>query len=211
VTYYFAATTYNASGQESSFSDEVPYTVPITTANPPVTNNVVIGQNIILKVLAAGTGQLNYEWQFNSTDISSATNGILTLNNITMDQAGTYSVTVSDDTGMTVNVTIYLAVYPTAAATLAPAMFTGGQFSLNISGVPGFGYVVQASTNLMDWESVQTNLAPFVFTDPDASQYSRRFYRTLAAKGINTRFTLDATTSAPVNHFRFVHPDVGQF
>jgi hypothetical protein len=196
VTYYFAATTYVTSDRESSFSDEVTYTVPTVTENLPITNNCVVGQNVVLKALAGETWPLNFEWQFGSTDIPSATNCILTLDNIATNQAGTYFVTVSDDAGVITNVTIYLAVYPTAAATLTPETIAGGTFAFKVSGVPGFGYVVQASTNLVDWESVQTNLAPFDFTDSDASLYSRRFYRTFSANDVTARFSLGATTSA---------------
>jgi Fibronectin type III domain len=211
ATYYFAATTYDVSGQESSFSDEVPYTVPIATSDPLVTNNCVAGQYVILKVPAGGTSPLTFEWRFNSTDIPAATNGSLTLNTITTNQAGTYSVTVSDDAGATTNLTIYLAVYPTAAATLTPATIIGGPFSFNVSGVPGFGYIVQASTNLADWESVQTNFAPFVFKDPDASLHSHRFYRTLSAKGVNIRFPPGPTISPGASPFIFVQQYDAQF
>ena len=196
ATYYFAATTYDFFGQESSFSEEVAYPVPMTTVNPPVTNSIVVGQNVILNVAAGGTGQLSYYWMFDSTGIPSATNGTLTLNNFTTNQAGAYSVTVSDDTGLVTNITVFLAVYLTAAATLTQADFTGGLFSFNVSGVPGFEYIVQASTNLVDWDSVQTNVAPFTFADPAAGEYSRRMYRTLCTNGSTASLTVDATMSA---------------
>jgi hypothetical protein len=44
--------------------------------------------------------------------------------------------------------------------------------------LPGFAYVVQASTNLVDWIPVQTNNAPFTFVDSQASRINQRFYRT---------------------------------
>ena len=211
VTYYFAATTYDFFDQESSFSDETPYTVPTVMVNSPVTNNCVAGQNVILEVLAVVARPLNYEWQFNSTDIPSATSRNLTLNNIATSQAGPYSVTVSDDAGVITNFTIYLAVYPTAAATLTPTKVASGPFSFNVSGVPGFGYHVQASTNLVDWESVQTNLAPFVVMDPDAGLYSQRFYRTISVNDAITDFPLGDATSAWVNHYGISHPYPKQF
>jgi fibronectin type 3 domain-containing protein len=51
------------------------------------------------------------------------------------------------------------------------------QFSFLVSGIPGNSYVVQASTNLIDWVSLQTNAVPFTFVDPSMSQFSCRFYR----------------------------------
>lgn len=74
------------------------------------------------------------------------------------------------------NETSYLL--PAAEASLTSAIRTAGQFHFAVSGTAGAKYVVQASTNLVDWVSVQTNTAPFTFTDPDAGSYSQRFYRT---------------------------------
>ena len=63
-------------------------------------------------------------------------------------------------------------------ATLTSAACSGGQFSFTVAGLTGRQYVVQASTNLIDWDSVQTNTAPFLFTDTAASNFNQRFYRT---------------------------------
>ena len=51
-----------------------------------------------------------------------------------------------------------------------------GQFSFGISGVPGYSYVIQSSTNLTDWVSLQTNISPFTFTDTNAVN-PLEFYR----------------------------------
>jgi hypothetical protein len=44
----------------------------------------------------------------------------------------------------------------------------------------GGAYVIQASTNLVDWFTVETN-SPFtgnlIFSDPDATHFHQRFYR----------------------------------
>ena len=93
ATYYFAATSYNGSGAESTFSAEVSYTVPAP------------------------------------------------------------------------------------AAQLSAVVSAGGQFSFTVTGVSGQQYVVQASTNLLNWVSVMSNTAPFVFVDSDTAGYKQRFYR----------------------------------
>jgi len=69
----------------------------------------------------------------------------------------------------------------TAAVLTAATTGSGGQFSFTVSGAAGQAYVVQASTNLRDWISIQTNTAPFVFTDTNAAGFSQRFYRTYLA------------------------------
>jgi hypothetical protein len=55
-------------------------------------------------------------------------------------------------------------------------------FQLQLSATPNQNYVLQASTNLTQWVSVSTNTpssTPFYLTDPDATNFSSRFYRVL--------------------------------
>jgi Fibronectin type III domain len=65
-------------------------------------------------------------------------------------------------------------------ATLIPTVRTGRQFALNITGVYGLKYIIQASTNLSDWVPIQTNTAPFTFTDPHTGEFGQRFYRSVS-------------------------------
>ena len=66
------------------------------------------------------------------------------------------------------------------AGTVGPSSYlSNGQFRLNVAGLAGYSYVVQASTDLMSWLPIQTNPAPFVFVDTSAASYGCRFYRTM--------------------------------
>jgi hypothetical protein len=65
-----------------------------------------------------------------------------------------------------------------ATNSISPVSFAGGQFSLGGTGVPGYNYVIEASTNLANWIAIATNPVPFQFTDIYASNYPARFYRT---------------------------------
>ena len=67
-----------------------------------------------------------------------------------------------------------------APAVLSPASFASGQFALEVSGTTNSQYVVQASADLVNWISVQTNKAPFTFVDTNAAQFNQRFYRTVS-------------------------------
>ena len=147
----------------------------------PLTNKVVVaGKTATFSVAATGTAPLQYQWKFNGANLALATNAALTLSGITTNQAGTYSVAVSNVAGST-NSTATLMVYATAASTLASAAHASGQFALTVSGVPGYQYVVQASTNIVNWVPVQTNTAPFTFVDTNASKFGQRFYRSVYA------------------------------
>jgi hypothetical protein len=47
-------------------------------------------------VNASGTGPLNYQWSFNSTNIAGANSNILTISNVVQTNLGAYAVTISN-------------------------------------------------------------------------------------------------------------------
>jgi hypothetical protein len=158
--------------------------VPAGTSRPSLlsslTNNVALaGKTVTLSITATGTAPLQYQWKFNGANLTLATNAALTLSTVNTNQAGTYSVAVSNAAGST-NSTASLTVYAKAVSTLASAAHASGQFALAISGVSGCQYVVQASTNMVNWVPLQTNTAPFTFVDTNASKFGRRFYRSVS-------------------------------
>lgn len=56
-----------------------------------------------------------------------------------------------------------------------------GQFQMRVFGEPGLNYVIEASSNLAQWEAIKIISAPaggvFDFQDPDATRLGHRFYR----------------------------------
>ena len=63
-----------------------------------------------------------------------------------------------------------------------PGFFTNQVFQLGFSGFAGSNYVLQATTNFVDWTPFSTNLAPsnqFILFDPNATNFRYRFYRVL--------------------------------
>jgi hypothetical protein len=50
-------------------------------------------------------------------------------------------------------------------------------FEVSITGSPGRLYLVQASTNLVDWIPLETDASPFTLQDSNATGLPQRFYR----------------------------------
>jgi pectate lyase len=158
-----------------------PATAPFVVAQPQNTTNT-IGQSATFTVVVGGTGPLAYQWYYNTnTPVANATNSALTINNIQTTNAGTYSVTVTNIAG---SVTSTNAILAASSANTTPQLsdftFSNGTFSLTINGNSGPDYIVQASTNLVDWVNIFTNhspVPPFVWSDTAASNFSKRFYR----------------------------------
>jgi alpha-tubulin suppressor-like RCC1 family protein len=152
---------------------------PVITQQPACCTNIV-GSKAAFSVTAYGTPLLSYQWSFNGTNLDGATNTSLTLANVTADQAGAYSVTITNMAGSVTSSNAVLSVYPTAAPTLnSPSVFGSNQFQTGVAGVPGFNYAVQVSTNLYDWDWLITNASPFSFVDTNSTSFPQRFYRAI--------------------------------
>jgi hypothetical protein len=149
--------------------------VVVQPANQPA----VLGYGATFEVTAAGTAPLTYQWYFNGTNlIAEATNSMLVLSNVSMDQAGSYSVTVTNFLGTVTSSPAVLTVYPSSTATLtSPSCFGSNQFQFTVIGVPGIHYAVEASTNLFDWIPLVINTSPFNFVDTNTALFPQRFFR----------------------------------
>jgi hypothetical protein len=68
-------------------------------------------------------------------------------------------------------------------ALTSPRMASGGRFAFSVTGSAPRGFVLQASTNLLSWSSLSTNLLSggrADFTNSDPSGFRRRYYRAQA-------------------------------
>jgi hypothetical protein len=157
--------------------------MPTITAQP-ISEVAVVGDDVDFDVTAAGAAPLAYQWQFAGTNLPAATNSMLTLTNLTMGQAGSYQVIVTNSAGSVTSSVANLTIYPTAAATLTAPLLSAGQFQFTVTGVPDFTYAVQVSTNLTNWTTIETNTSPFVSTDTNVFDFPNHFYRVLYLPGV---------------------------
>jgi alpha-tubulin suppressor-like RCC1 family protein len=155
---------------------------PCLTAEPqPQTNEV--GSTATLQVRAAGTRPLLYQWQFRGADIQDATNSILVLTGVRLDDAGEYRCVVSNALGLIISSPAVLTVLrPPPVFDTSPSglQLTNGEVRLTLAGLAETGPVVlYSSTNLVDWVPVVTNppsSGTLLFRDPQILEGSR-FYR----------------------------------
>ena len=253
----------------------VPQLAPNILTNP-ASQSVNGGQTVTFTVSATGISDPTYQWQKNGTNLNGRTGVTLTINSANINDAGNYSVIVSNaagnvtsttaaltvgntapslapvanqivNVGVTVSVTnvatdpdvppqtlafsqiagpgsldpvtgiftwrppvassgtsnnvavvvtdngspnlsatnnFAVIVNPVASPTATSAGYSNGQFSMTINGDAGPDYIVQTSTDLLNWQSVFTNnspAVPFTFTDTYTPASSLLFYRILLA------------------------------
>lgn len=147
-TSLFVAGSFSIAGNNVSpdFA-EATINAPVITAQSPSTN-VLAGSSVTFSVSASGPAPIGYEWYFNGTPIPPGADGnaagsILTLNNLTTEQDGDYTVIVSDAAGATTSAPIVLTVYnPVAIVNQTTNISTAYGFTETMS-VTATGTAVQ--------------------------------------------------------------------
>src|SRR5882724_13628798 len=94
--------------------------IPPFIITQPTNQTVKVGDTAEFRVRAGGSEPLSYQWNFKSNSIPSATNNILDLPNVQSNQAGLYSVFVSNPVGSTNSTNALLTIIPGQPCT-APA------------------------------------------------------------------------------------------
>ena len=119
-------------------------TPPVITLQPS-NQTAVVGTGVSFSVVATSTEPLNYQWQFNGTDLEGAVAETLNLSNVQPEQAGSYSVVVSHVVGSVTSAPATLTVLTPPAITLQPTNQTAlvgatVYFSVAASGTAPLGY-----------------------------------------------------------------------
>jgi len=156
---------------------------PLITAQP--TNvSVRLGDNATFTVSATGTGPLSYQWQFNGTDIFGETANHYTRLNAQTNDAGNYSVIVSNVAGSVTSSNALLTVtVPQVLQFELISILPDQTVRLVLSGEVGSNYTILSSSNLLDWTplgTVSNTNGTFEFIDDPATNGQRMYRATLA-------------------------------
>jgi len=164
----------------NNHSNTVPASVGFTTSQLPVAafaapGSVSVGQAVTFTNLSStpGSAIANLLWDLGAGIPSSVTNPVYTYT-----RPGTYrvSLVVWNTQGRAARTEGFINVSVPSPGLSHPA-FSNGHMVFGVSGATNYGYIVQGSTDLINWVNLQTNPAPFVFTDSVASEFPWRFYR----------------------------------
>ena len=114
---------------------------PVITTQP--TNLAVLaGSNATFSVRASGSFPLSYQWHFNGSPLSNATSSALSLLAVTTNEAGLYSVSVSNQFGALLSSNALLTV-----RVLGPNLFDDFDPGIDTFQWAGFGATAQANSN----------------------------------------------------------------
>ena len=158
---------------------------PLVITTAPQSLTAIVGANPGFNVAATGTA-LAYQWRHAGTNLVAATNATLTLTNVALLAAGSYTVVVSNAAGSVTSAPALLTVTscviePPGLQALAEIRANG--FALDLLGEVGRSFRVQSSADLVTW----TDVTGFTSTGPTVRVFdfagrngSRRFYRVVS-------------------------------
>ncbi|PYJ07268.1 MAG: hypothetical protein DME25_04245 [Verrucomicrobia bacterium] len=138
----------NSAGAVTSSVATLTVNVPPSITNQPQSQTVFAGGSATFSIGASGTTPLSYQWRFNGTNLSGATNSSFTRSNAQSSDAGNYSVVVSNVAGSATSSNAALTVLPVNVApsiTSQPQSVTTNQgadvtFTVSATGTPSPTY-----------------------------------------------------------------------
>jgi hypothetical protein len=133
----YSVTVSNALGTVTSANVELPpiWQRPFFVTQPQ-DQTALCGDPATFQPVIGGTQPLSYQWQFNGTNLPDATNATLTLASVTGDDAGEYSLTVTNLNGAATSQTVVLMVEgqpPLITSALTATGKQGTAFNYNVT------------------------------------------------------------------------------
>jgi hypothetical protein len=147
----------------------------------PQGETVAPGSNVTLTVAASGTSPLSYQWRANAMTFNGQTNASLIFSNFQSANQSGYDVVVTNSMGSATSsvANLYLNI-PLQIIGMTDNSSNG--FRAMLVGSANTNYIIQASSNLVNWISIATNSSPYgiiSIMDTNAQNYPGRFYRAL--------------------------------
>ncbi len=172
----------NAAGSVTSSVALLTVRVPPSLAEQPQSQSVFTGGDATFFVTAEGTEPFSYQWRLNGVNIPGATESSYPLINAQTNDAGNYSVVVTNVAGSVTSSNALLTVTPPPAPVLeVTSLLPDRRVQLSLSGEVGLPFAIDVSSNLTAWfelwSGVLTN-SPSDFVDDSAlTNAGPRFYR----------------------------------
>ena len=117
----YAVVITNSVGSITSSTAVLTVLVPPSITTQPSNQSVTEGASPSFTVVAAGTATLGYQWRKSGVNVGGATSATLSFPSVTIGQAGSYTVVVTNSAGSITSSAVTLTV---SAAPVAPSITT---------------------------------------------------------------------------------------
>jgi hypothetical protein len=199
TNYFVAVSALDTTGNESPRSPTYQVTTKQVAPMPPTDVAVQFGSNgtnVLMWALSEDDGYNDrdvtqyYIWRAISpggyTNIARVAAGIGVFIEpnpaLAPTQSVSYAVSVVDSSSLSSTKVVATVVSPSSVTSTnivigSPQFLSNGGFQFSLTGLTGQPYVIQTSTNLVNWVPIYTNTGSFLFKDTNAPNSSARFYR----------------------------------
>jgi len=134
--------------------------VPVapTIQTEPISINRVVGTSAVFSVIAAGSAPLSYQWRKGGSNISGATASTYSIASVSLTDAGTFSVVVTNSVG---SVTSANATLTVSEAATAPSIGTNPVSATVLEGQPVSFSVIASGTSPLtyQWRKNASNIS----------------------------------------------------
>ncbi len=160
---------------------------PPTITQQPTNQIAYVKSSATFTITATGTAPLNYQWFFNTNSaLAGAINVSLTLTNLALTNAGSYSVVITNNGGSITSAVATLTVLPLPNPAITGVRLSGTNFIFTGTNgtFAGSPFYTLTSTNLMlpltNWPVIATNYfgagGTFTVTNPFNSILPQTFF-----------------------------------
>jgi len=157
----------------------VSYAVAPTIISQPLSQTVASNSTATLTVSATGSPAPTYQWFLNGAP-TGANNNTLSIQGFQSTNQGRYTVIVSNALGAVTSTPALLLL--NGPARISSCRLCNEGFSLQIAGPAGANYIIECSSDLVNWTPLCTNSAPngiLEFTDTNAANLTNCFYQVI--------------------------------
>jgi hypothetical protein len=169
----------NANGCTTSSNATLTVVEPPALLQQPQSQTSPLVTTASFTVQADGTAPLAYQWLRYGTNLVGETDATLTIPDVQATDEAPYAVVVTNVAGAVTSSVVNLTV--TLPPLTAPQLTVDQtHFTFLLSGPPGSNYVLQVSTNLLNWSPVSTSTIPVsgsITLSNAISGYNRCFFR----------------------------------
>jgi hypothetical protein len=217
LTFYIVVDGYNgASGQARL---HVGLGAPPVITAPPQSRPAVPGETVAFSVLASGTTNFSYQWQFQSANLPGATGATYSVSNAQAAAAGAYTVLVSNVVGVVTSAPALLTLQtaPFILAQPENALAAPGRpaaFAVSADGLGPLAYQWFFQGQALAGATA-SNLSLPAVKSANGGDYSvvirnatGSVTSTVAVLTVGTETRPSVTITAPVNHFSTTAPSL---
>lgn len=148
----------STSGNATSVVAQLTVRVPPAITTEPADVQSAPGSPVSLSVVATGKPAPSYQWRLGGLVLPGKVSATYSIGALQLEHLGGYSVVVSNAAGSVTSRVASVTFPPGPAPSLKIEPNLGGPVKITVIGTAGFPYVLERSTNLVQWVPIRTNL-----------------------------------------------------